>query len=95
MRTGESRLIRTVCCDMWAIYIDAVLPMFRAGHPPLFIPWGDFAATAGRTLIFRWVELSFAQCPGPTLRISRHLAEALARESNGRLRLDDDMRHGV
>ena len=65
----------------------AVLPMFRAGHPPLFIPWGDVTASAGRTWIFRWVELGFAQCPGPTFRISRRLAEALTRESNGRLRL--------
>ena len=65
----------------------AALPPFRSGHPPLFIPWGDVTVTAGRTWIFPWVELAFAQCPGPTLRIARRLAEALARESSGRLRL--------
>jgi hypothetical protein len=63
------------------------LPLFRSGHPPLFIPWGDVTAIAGRTWIFPWVELTFAQCPGPTFRIARRLAEALARESSGRLRL--------
>ena len=65
----------------------AALPLFRSGHPPLFIPWGDVAVTVGRTWIFPWVELTFAQCPGPTFRIARRLAEALARESGGRLRL--------
>jgi len=65
----------------------AILPLFRAGHPPLFFPWGDVAARAGRTWLFAWIELTFAQCPGLTFRISRRLAEAVARESGGRLRL--------
>jgi hypothetical protein len=65
----------------------AIFPLFRAGHPPLFFPWGDVAARAGRTWLFPWIELTFAQCPGLVFRISRRLAEAAARESGGRLRL--------
>ena len=65
----------------------AALPLFRSGHPPLFIPWGDVAVTIGRAWIFHWVELTFARCPGQTFRIARRLAEALAQESGGRLRL--------
>jgi len=65
----------------------AVLPLFRAGHPPLFFPWGDVAARAGRTWFFPWIELSFAQCPGLAFRIARRLAETVARGSGGRLRL--------
>ena len=33
------------------------------------------------------IELTFAQCPGVAFRIARRLAEAVARESGGRLRL--------
>jgi hypothetical protein len=65
----------------------AILPVFRAVHPPLFFPWGDVAARAGRTWLFTWIELTFAQSPGIDFRISRRLAEAVARESGGRLRL--------
>jgi len=65
----------------------AALPLFRSGHPPLFIPWGDVAVKVGRTWIFHWVELTFERCQGQTFRIARRLAEALAQESGGRLRL--------
>src|SRR5262249_5128980 len=65
----------------------AILPLFRAGHPPLFFPWGDVAARAGRTWFFPWIELSFAQCPGLAFRLARRLAETVPRERGGRLRL--------
>lgn len=65
----------------------SILPMFRVAHPPLFVPWGDVTVRAGRTWFFPWIELSFAKCAGQRMRISRRLAEALARESSGRLRL--------
>jgi len=37
----------------------AVFPLFRAGHPPLFIPWSEFGACQLRTKFF-WtvVEVS-------------------------------------
>ena len=65
----------------------SVLPLFRMAHPPLFIPWGDVTAMAGRTWFLPWIELSFAKSAGQRMRISRRLAKALARESSGRLRL--------
>jgi hypothetical protein len=65
----------------------AVLPMFRAGHPPLLIPWSDVTAREARTWLAEHVELQFARVPRATLRISRRLATPLLEASQPPVRV--------
>src|SRR5262245_25500268 len=62
-------------------------PVVPCRPPAIVFPMGDVAAKVGRTWFFPWIELSFAQCPSLAFRIARRLAETVARESGGRLRL--------
>ena len=55
----------------------AVLPFFRLGHPPLLIPWSDITAREARSWLFAAIDLQFAKTPGVSVRLSRHLAQAL------------------
>lgn len=55
----------------------AVLPLFRMAHPPLLIPWSDITARETKSWFSATVELRFAQVPTVSVRISRHLADAL------------------
>lgn len=59
----------------------AVLPLFRIGHAPLFIPWRDVSAREVKTWLFPSVELRFAKVPDVSVRIWRRLADQLFRES--------------
>jgi hypothetical protein len=47
----------------------AVLFLFRVGHPPLLIPWGDISVKTGKTLWWNWTEFRFRQAPGVYLKI--------------------------
>ena len=58
----------------------AVLPLFRIGHPPLFIPWRDVSAREVETWLFPLVELKFARVPDVSVRIRRRLADQLFQE---------------
>ena len=53
------------------LYI-ATLVLFRPGHPPLVVPWGQLSAEpSGKDR----VALHFKQAPGVVLKITRRLAE--------------------
>ena len=53
------------------LYI-APLVLFRPGHPPLQVPWGQLSAEpSGKDR----VALTFKQAPGVVLKITRRLAE--------------------
>ena len=59
----------------------SVLFMFRMGHPPIFIPWSDVQAQAGRDWGFSVINLSCKQVPGITIRLRRKDAEALFKDA--------------
>ena len=58
----------------------AVLPLFRLGHAPLFIPWRDITAREVKTWLFPMVELRVAKVPDASVRIWRRLADQLFQE---------------
>jgi hypothetical protein len=63
----------------------STMPLFRAGHPPLFVPWADVSARRVPQWFASAVELEFVRAPGVSLRVSPHLGEALIRQSGGRV----------
>ena len=59
----------------------SVLFLFRAGHPPLFIPWED-VTVGSRRLLFMWnCRIEFRAVSGISLTIRRSLAEKLKVEA--------------
>jgi len=68
----------------------AVLFIFRAGHPSMFIPWEDITHQHKKKWLFSLVELQFAKSPGNNLSITKGLAEKLSNASGGRFRINEE-----
>ena len=67
----------TVGVNKYGLYVS-VLPIFRIGHPPLFIPWLDISTEEGsRHLFFNIVKFEFARQPDVPMVFSRRLAERI------------------
>ena len=61
----------------------AVWPLFRIGHPPLFVPWSDISLSLENYLWIEVVLLTFARDPHARVRITHRLADRLSAESGG------------
>ncbi|MBX9628446.1 MAG: hypothetical protein K2X82_31910 [Gemmataceae bacterium] len=59
-----------------------VFPLFRPGHPPLFVPWADVSATPTRGLILPYLDLRFEKAPGVAVRLSAALGREIAADAN-------------
>jgi hypothetical protein len=60
--------------NKYGLYL-AVLPIFRVGHPPLFIPWMDISTEEGsRRLWGDFVKFEFAKQPGVPVVFRKKLA---------------------
>lgn len=55
----------------------AVFPLFRVGHPPLFIPWYDITTEEKKAFLTTYLEFRFAKAPSVTLRIPRSLGDTI------------------
>jgi hypothetical protein len=54
-----------------------VFPLFRAGHPPLFIPWLEFSDLQEKTIFWLWqvVEMRVGDPPITTVTLPLRLIE--------------------
>ena len=60
--------------NKYGLYLG-VLPIFRVGHPPLFIPWMDISTEEGsRRLWGDFVKFKFAKQPDVPVVFSKRLA---------------------
>jgi hypothetical protein len=75
--------------DMRGLYV-AMFPLFRPGHPPLYIPWHDLEAYAGDLWVVSYLEFRFPQMPGVRLRVSRSLGDSLIREAAGQVVIQEE-----
>jgi hypothetical protein len=67
----------TLGVNKYGFYIS-ILPIFRIGHPPLFIPWTDISTEDGnRRLFFKIVIFKFAKQPDVPMVFSKRLAERI------------------
>lgn len=56
----------------------AVFPIFRIGHPPLFIPWNDISTEDRKQpVFFPTAKFIFRKCPNVHLVFSKKLAERI------------------
>ncbi len=56
----------------------SVLFLFRIGHPPIFIPWGDITAVRETWYFSPVVLLTLAKVPSVPIRLSASTAQAIA-----------------
>src|SRR5579872_6088914 len=71
--------------DSSGLYL-AVFPLFRVGHPPLFIPWSDISFSEERRWLLKGVRLQFREAPVVSLLIPTPLATRIF--AKGPLRLN-------
>jgi hypothetical protein len=65
--------------NKYGLYLS-VLPIFRIGHPPLFIPWTDISTeAANRRLLPDVVKFYFAKQPEVPVILSKKLAAKIIR----------------
>ena len=85
-RSGQMRLTThyngclTLGVNSYGFYL-AVFFLFRAGHPPLFIPWQDIFVKTGKILWWPWTEFRFRQAPSVYLKIYGGLGETIKSEA--------------
>lgn len=69
----------TVGVNPAGLYL-AVMPLFRIGHPPLFIPWSDVTVGNEQRFVSSFIAFRFRQAPGTSLwlreRFGREVLEA-------------------
>jgi hypothetical protein len=70
----------TLGADSQGFHI-AMFPLFRIGHPPLFIPWHDVKAKSYRFLPM--VKFRFAKIPSVNLILWKSTAAKLSAASEG------------
>jgi hypothetical protein len=62
----------TIGADPRGLYL-AMLPLFRMGHPPLFIPWSDISTEPRRGFFGASIRFTFRQAPGIHLDLNEAL----------------------
>ena len=80
-RSASLRLVSYGSCLNFSVSQDglgvSVFFLFRAGHPPLLVPWSEIVAEQSGFFIFRGVKLTFAREPGIKLKIGTRLARQI------------------
>jgi hypothetical protein len=81
----------SIGAESTGIYLS-VFFVFRAGHPPLFIPFEEISASGKRTWRTMWLnmaQLQFAQCPSAYLLIPMKTVESLSQASGFQFRVEE------
>jgi hypothetical protein len=68
--------VLTFAVDPMGLWIS-IFPLFRVGHPPLFIPWREMTATRERAMRSEVLKLRFQRHPSITLTIRGSLARKM------------------
>jgi hypothetical protein len=73
----------TVGANPQGLYLSQLI-IFRFGHPPLFIPWGDITVLQREGRLGSGYELRFSRCPEIPVTIPARLWDKLlaARQEN-------------
>ena len=72
-----------VCADEEGVYFSVLL-LFRPGHSPFFVPWGEISGTKSSYFLYSVVDLRFQRTPNLPFRIYRRTADRLVEVANGR-----------
>ena len=66
----------TIGVDDDGLYL-AVFPLFRVGHPPLFIPWYDITTSKSRKFFVSYLDFTFARLPSVTFSVPERFGNTL------------------
>ena len=66
----------TIGANDYGLYL-AVLPVFRVGHPSLFIPWYDITTSKSRKFFVSYWAFTFARVPSVTFSVPEKLGDTL------------------
>ncbi len=78
VRTVSDYTCVTVGANTHGLYCS-VPSLFRAGHPPLFIPWSDISVSLDKGFLFTYLGFRLRRAPGIPFRISKSLGQEIAR----------------
>jgi hypothetical protein len=66
----------TIGANDQGLYL-AVFPIFRVGHPPLFIPWYDITTSKSRKFLVSYLDFTFARVPSITFSVPERFGDTL------------------
>ena len=66
----------TIGANDYGLYL-AVFPLFRVGHPPLFIPWYDITTSKSRRFFISYLDFTFARSPSITFSVPEKFGNTL------------------
>jgi hypothetical protein len=74
-----------------------VFPLFRSGHPPLFVAWRDLTAEVKQGWLTTSATFTFRQAPDVRLSVSYRVARRLVEAAGAAhpLNLPDDQAHAT
>jgi hypothetical protein len=72
-----------ICADDEGLYFSVIF-LFRPGHPPFFVPWGEISGTKKGYFFYQVVDLRFQRTPDLPFRIYQRTADKLVEVANGR-----------
>lgn len=88
MRSGMNyNNMLTVGTDVYALYLSMFL-LFRMGHAPLCIPWGEISARYEKGFFGKSVKLEFKRCPNVYILLGERLSRKLVEASGGGFRVE-------
>lgn len=73
MRGARYRGVLSLGADSTGLFLS-IFPLFRMGHPALFIPWSEISFSKDRYGFFEGVRLRFSKAPSVSLLIPTDLA---------------------
>jgi hypothetical protein len=76
-RHARYRSGMTLGANARGLYL-AVLPLFRIGHPPLFIPWTDVHVARHDSMLLLCLEFRFRRVETVSLRLNRSFGQEVA-----------------
>lgn len=74
--------VLTVGVNPAGLYL-AVMPLFRVGHPPLFIPWPDVSVTSERRFLGSFIFFTFRQAPMVSLQLWERFGREVLETARG------------
>jgi hypothetical protein len=81
--TSSYKGVLKICADDQGLYFS-VMFLFRPGHSPFFVPWGEISGTKKNYFLYNVVDLRFQRTPNLPFRIYRRTADRLRDVANGR-----------
>ena len=90
--SGQSAILRLsssyrgvlkICADDEGLYFS-VMFLFRPGHSPFFVPWGEISGTKKSYIFYNVVDLRFQRTLNLPFRIYQRTADRLVDVANGR-----------